>query len=128
MECSQTNKLNVRMLDNYCFNLWAYMFGPIYAALNTRLSCIPRSLVLSVSCAGLLLVLLINLNRVLETTLAVVLIFGLIALALIHSLTSISFFVNYHRKQRGRWLVRMNQKLQSARPQQRRKMGLLTLA
>ena len=60
------------------------------------------------SCAGLFLVLLINLNRVPEAIQAVVLIIGVSALAFVHSLTSISFIVNFYRKQRGRWSVRID--------------------
>ena len=88
--------------------LWACLLGPIYVAFKAGPSCIPRSLVLSLSCAGLFLVLLINLNRVPEAIQAVVLIFGVIALALLHSLKSISFIVNFYRKQRGRWTVRID--------------------
>jgi len=88
--------------------LWACMFGPIYVALKAGPGCVARSLVFSLSCAGLFVVLLINLNRVPQTIQAVVLIIGVIALAFVHSLKTISFIVNFYRKQRGRWSVRVD--------------------
>ena len=88
--------------------LWACMFGPIYVALKAGPRCVPGALVFSLSCAGLFLMLLINLHRVPQAIQGVVLILGVIALALVHSLKSISFIVNFYRKQRGRWTVRVN--------------------
>ena len=85
--------------------LWACLFGPAYVAFKAGPGCIARSILLSLACAGMLLMLLVNLNRVPQSLQAVVLIFGVLAVLLIHSTQTISIILKYYRKQR-RWSVR----------------------
>jgi hypothetical protein len=65
------------------------------------------SLVLSVACAGALFLLLVNLNRVPKSMQPIVLIIGVLAVVLFHSLKTISLIADYYRKQR-RWSVRVD--------------------
>ena len=87
--------------------LWACMLGPVYVAFKAGPSCVARSLLLSVACAGAFFMLLVNLNRVPKAMQPVVLIIGVLAVVLVHSLQTISLIADYYRKRR-RWSVRVD--------------------
>ena len=86
--------------------LWACMFGPFYVAFKAGPGCIARAVLLSLACSGMLFILLVNLNRVPQSLQAIALIFGILAVLLVHSTQTISFIVKYYRKQR-RWSVKV---------------------
>lgn len=86
--------------------LWACMFGPFYVALKAGPGCVAVSVLLSLACSAVLLMLLVNLNRFPETLQPIALIFGMLVLLLIHSKQTILFIVKHYRKRR-RWSVKV---------------------
>ena len=86
--------------------LWACLFGPVFVAFKAGLGSVALSLFLSLACSGMLLMLLVNLNRVPKTMQPIVLIFGILVILFIHSTQTISLIVKYYRKRR-RWSVRV---------------------
>jgi hypothetical protein len=89
---------------------WSYllacMFGPIYVAFKAGPGCVACSFLLSLACSAMLFMLLVNLTRVPQSLQLIALIFGVLAVLLIHSTQTISFIVKYYRKQR-RWSVKV---------------------
>ncbi len=85
--------------------VWAGMLGPFYAVFKAGPGCVIRSALLSLACAAMFFMLLVNLNRVPQSLQAIALIFGIVAVLLVHSSLTISFILKYYRKQR-RWSVR----------------------
>lgn len=84
--------------------VWAGLFGPFYVAFKGGRLSVFFSLLLSLACAATFVALLINLNRVPEAVQPVVLIFGALAVLLIHSVWTIGLVVSHYRK--ARWKVR----------------------
>ncbi len=87
--------------------VWAGLFGPFYVTLKAGPLSVFLSLLFSLACAAALLALLANLNRVPEIVQPLVLMFGMLAVFLIHSVRTIGFIVSHYRK--ARWRVRSNQ-------------------
>lgn len=64
--------------------LWACLFGLVFVAFKAGFGSVALSLLLSLACSGMLLMLLVNLNRVPKTMQTIVLVFGILAVLLIH--------------------------------------------